>query len=265
MKNLVSLAAVLTASALMASPAAALTADEIMDRANLAYYYAGDDGKGRVTMTITDAAGRTRTRELTMLRKDMSDGGEQRYYVYFHKPLDVSGMVFMVWKHPDRDDDRWLYIPAIDLVKRVAARDKRSSFAGSNFTYEDVSGRNPSLDTHELVREETLDSRAVYVVKNTPRDDSAVEFSYYLLWIDKENFIPLRGEYYDKGGKLYKVMTVEETRTIQGILTITRARARDLEKGETVIEFKDVKYNIGIDDSIFTERFLRRPPRKYIR
>ncbi len=87
---------------------AAPTVDEIINRANLAAYYGGDDGRAKVVMTITDSQGRTRTREFVILRKDVKDGGEQKFYVYFKKPSDVRKMVFMVHKHIDKDDDRWM-------------------------------------------------------------------------------------------------------------------------------------------------------------
>ena len=130
------------------------SADEIVEKANHTAYYQGKDGRARVRMTITDAKGRERDRELTILRRDGEDDdrsthtGEQKYYVYFHRPSDVDGMAFLVWKHIGRDDDRWLYLPALDLVKRIAASDERTSFAGSHFYYEDVSGRGTYEDTH---------------------------------------------------------------------------------------------------------------------
>lgn len=243
----------------------ALTADEIVEKANLAYYYGGDDGKARVRMVTTDKAGRDRVREMTLLRLDLSDGGKQKYYVYFHKPTDIAGMVFMVWRDAEGTDERWLYIPAVDLVKRVASKDKRTSFAGSYFTYEDVSGRSVHADTHELTGEDTLGEREVYVIKNTPKDADSVEFSYYLTWIDKENFIPIKGEYYGKDARLLKTMTVEEVVEIDGIPTVVKGRATLAEGGETVVEFTDVEYNLGIKENTFTERYLRKPPRKLIK
>ncbi len=250
---------------LLISPAIsfAMTADEIVEESNLAYYYAGDDGRANLTMTITDRRGRVRTREMTLLRKDIKDGGRQKFYVYFKKPSDVSRMVFMVWKQVKGDDDRWLYIPAIDLVKRIASSDKRSSFAGGVFTYEDVSGRRTSDDTHELMDEDKVKGKAVYVVKNTPKDTGEVEFSYYIARIDKETFLPLKGEYFDKSGKLYRTITVDKTALVDGIPTVLKATAEDLDRGlKTTIEFNNVAYNVGIKERIFRERYLRRPPKE---
>src|SRR3990172_1448528 len=150
----VALGASLAVLALARPVAAQPTADEIMTKAHLAMYYAGEDMRARVTMRLVSRDGGERIRELTMSRRDLKEGGEQRYFIYFHRPPDVRDMTFLVWKYPGRDDDRWLYIPALKLVRRIAASDKRSSFAGSDFSYEDVSGREPEEDTHKLLKEE---------------------------------------------------------------------------------------------------------------
>jgi len=238
-----------------------LTVDQIVDKANLAAYYGGDDGKSKVKMTITDKQGRTRVREFVILRKNVTRGGEQKFYVYFQAPPDVRDMVYMVWKHIGKDDDRWLYLPALDLVKRVAASDKRSSFVGSHFVYEDVSGRSINDDIHELVE----NSDKVYKLKNTPKDKNSVEFSYYFVSIDKKTFLPIKAEYYDNQNKLYRIVEATETREIQGIPTVTKSKVTDLNTGgNTESIFSNVEYNIGIGDDIFTERYLRRPPKKWL-
>ena len=245
-----------------AAGARALTVDEIVNKANLASYYAGDDGMARAKMVIYDREGRTREREFTILRKDKKDGAEQYYYVYFHRPGDVRKTVFMVHKYIDRDDDRWLYLPALDLVKRIAASDKRTSFVGSHFFYEDVSGRSPAEDTHTL-KEET---DAYYVLDNVPKDPGSVEFTRYLVWIDKTTFLPMKAEYYDAQGKVYRRMQVLEVKEVDGYPTVVRAKMEDLNTGGyTELTFQKVKYNLGIPDKVFTERYLRKPPRKYIR
>ena len=116
--------------------------ERIVRETNHVVYYQGDDGRARVTMTIRDAKGRERVKEFTILRRDVGGGDEdQRFYVYFHAPSDERGTSLMVWKHLTKDDDRWLYLPSLDLVRRIAATDKRTSFVGSDFLYEDISGR----------------------------------------------------------------------------------------------------------------------------
>ena len=242
------------------SPAAGV--EEIVSKANLAAYYAGKDGRSMVTMTITDAQGREQIREFTILRMDVEDGGDQKFYTHFAKPADVRKMSYMVWKHVGKDDDRWLYLPGLDLVRRVAASDKRTSFVGSHFLYEDVSGRGLEEDTHVLERTEEKH----YVVRNTPKDDASVEFSHYTVWIDRANDLPVKAEYYDKQGKLYRTVEALEVKEIQGHPTVTRSKVTDVAKGgSTVSEFSNIEYDLGLTDDIFEERYLKRPPRKWLR
>ena len=234
----------------------AVDVQEIVKKANIVAYYQGDDGKATVTMTITNKQGQERKRQFNILRKDVTDGGDQMYYVYFLNPPDVRRMVYLVQKHVDKDDDRWLYMPAIDRVNRIAAGDKRTSFVGSDFLYEDVSGRSLDEDVHELT--ETTDK--FYIVKNTPKEPDSVEFSYYTVAIDKNNFVPMKMEFYDKTGKLYRTIESAEVQVIQDFPTVTKSVVKDLKTGsQTVMQFTNVKYNIGVGD-IFQERYLRSAP-----
>lgn len=245
--------------------------EEIVHRANLAAYYQGKDGRARVQMTITDKQGRERERRMIILRRDEADTdvlednaywGEQKYYVYFQRPSDLNRTVFMVWKHLGSDDDRWLYLPSLDLVRRISATDKRNSFVGSDFFYEDVSGRNVNLDEHELI-DTTAD---YYVVKSTPRNPENVEFAWFESYIHKESFIPVQISYYKEGGEKYREASALKVETIDGYPTVTNARMKSLETGSTTtMEYLSVEYDVGLPEDIFTERYLRRAPREHLR
>ncbi|MBN2581768.1 MAG: outer membrane lipoprotein-sorting protein [Planctomycetes bacterium] len=256
----VAIAPVMAQDEKAAEPKKELTVDEIVKKANHAAYYQGKDGRSLVKMTIKDPGGTTREREFTVLRKTIEDGGDQKFFVYFHQPSDVRKMTYLVWKHVgDKDDDRWLYMPALDLVKRIAASDKRTSFVGSNFLYEDISGRGTDEDTHTLT--ETTDKH--YVLKNVPKDPKAVEFASYTLWIDKTTFLPAKAEYVNDQGKVYRTVEALEIKTIDGFPTVVKSVAKDVASGgETVSEFSEIRYNIDLKDDVFEERSLRRPPRE---
>jgi outer membrane lipoprotein-sorting protein len=253
-----------------AAEAPALGVDEIVQRTNYTAYYQGKDGRAQVSMAITDKQGRTRSREFVILRrdgqapdaKDETFTGEQKFYVFFHRPADVNKMAFLVHKHLDRDDDRWLYLPALDLVKRIAASDKRTSFVGSDFFYEDVSGRRVADDAHELV--ETTDH--YYVLRNTPKDPAGVEFASFKMWIHKAKFIPVKIEYYDKQGQKYREYAALKVEDVQGHPTVTQAEMKDLRTGSaTVLEYSKVEYDVGLADDLFTERYLRAPPKEQLK
>ncbi|CAN2046762.1 Outer membrane lipoprotein-sorting protein domain-containing protein [Candidatus Magnetomoraceae bacterium gMMP-13] len=258
---------------IFAQEQAELTVDEIVRKANHAALYQGHDLKGKITMVITDKQARTRRREFNTLRKNDSENNkDQKYFVYFNSPADVRKMVFMVHKHADlnKDDDRWLYMPSLDLVKRIAASDKRTSFVGSDFVYEDISGRSPLEDSHELIRT----TNEYYIIRNTPKNPEGVEFEYYVVYINKKTFIPMEMKYFKKGNRLYRVIKSKKIESIEAqeddkrmsFFTVTESVAKDLENGsKTEMSFSKIRYNIGLDDKIFTERYLRRPPRDAMR
>ncbi len=236
-------------------------ANTIVDKANIASYYAGDDGRSQVRMIITDAQNRQQRRQFTVLRRDVEEGGDQDFLVVFSRPSDVRGTVFLVKKHAEGDDDRWLYLPGLDLVKRISAGDKRTSFVGSHYFYEDVSGRRPSDDTHELV--ETTDE--YYIVEHEPVDPANVEFASYVTWIDRETFLPMKIEYTNPAGDVYRRVEVFEVETIDGHPTVVTSRVSDLQTGgKTDMQFRRIAYDIGIPADVFSERSLRNPPREWL-
>ena len=246
--------------------AQAPTGEEIMRRSHLAMYYAGEDTRARITMRLVSKDGGERVREMTMTRRNVKEGGEQRYFVFFHRPPDVRDLAFLVWKYPGRDDDRWLYVPALKLVRRIAASDKHTSFVGSDFSYEDVSGREPEDDTHTLVRDDKAGGRDAWVVESVPREPGSADFSRKLSWIDRTTWLPLKEEYYDRRGDLARVFTAEELKEVQGFWTVTKRMMKNVQSGhwsEAVLA--DVRYNLKLSPDLFSERALRAPPAELVR
>ncbi|WP_020588094.1 outer membrane lipoprotein-sorting protein [Desulfobacter curvatus] len=250
-----------------------MTAAEIVRQANHMALYQGEDTKGSVKMEIKDSQGRIRRRAFNILRKNAdTKDRNQLYFTYFLAPADVRKMVFMVHKHAalDVDDDRWLYMPSLDLVKRIAAGDKRTSFVGSDFLYEDISGRSPEEDRHEL----TGTTDRFYEIKSVPKNPGSVEFEYSISYVDKQTFMPMKMAYYKRGNLCARVIEVMKLENIEArednrkvvyptaILTV----ARNLETGsQTTMAFSGIRYNAGFGADLFTERYLRRPPRDVMR
>lgn len=255
------IALALLAMATLAGAQNLTDADEIVARANLASYYAGADGRSEVRMIIHDAQGRQQRRQFTVLRRNVERGGDQQFLVAFSQPSDVRNTVFLVHKHAERDDDRWLYLPGLDLVKRISAGDKRTSFVGAHFFYEDVSGRRPSDDRHALI--ETTDTH--YLLEHTPIDPATVEFERYRTWIDRDTFLPTKIEYTNAAGKVYRRVEVLEVESIGGYPTVTASRVSDLDGGgKTDMQFRYIAYDLGLPEEVFTERSLRNPPREWL-
>lgn len=255
----------LSSSALAEEP---LSGSAIIHRSQQAFYYAGGDMRAKVTMQLVTADGKTRTRVLTMLRKNAASGETQKYFLYFHEPGDVRRTSFLVWKYPEKDDDRWIFIPAVNMVRRIAASDSRSSFVGSDFTYEDLSGRDVGADEHRLVREERLGDADCYVVESLPK--TPAEFKKKLSWIDKRSFLPRKEEYLDAQGDVARVFTADVVSAVPArsgtLSTVTKRTMKNVKSGHrTEVTFADVAYDVGLDDRDFSERSLQSPPPGWIR
>jgi hypothetical protein len=243
------------------SDAQELDADAIVARSLRAFHYAGDDMRAQVTMRLGGAGGAGRVRELVMLRRNL-EGGRQEVFTYFQSPPDVKWMTFLVHKHPERDDDRWIFIPALEQVRRIAARDKSSSFVGSDFSYEDMSGRELGDEKNRLIGEDVVGERPCHVVEGTPT--GAAAHARRRAFIDKEHFLPLREEYLDGAGRVIKTFTADEITRQGGVFTVTRATMKNERTGHrTEIVLRDVSYDLGLDDAAFSELALRSPPRRW--
>lgn len=247
-----------------AGPAASANADDIIRQSLKVLYYGGDDLVAQVTMSLINANGKSRKRNLSMLRKNIGARGDQRYFIYFHSPPDVADVTFLVHKYPNKDDDRWMFLPAVRMVKRVAASDKRSSFVGSDFSYDDVSGRDIQDETNRLIRAEDLGGRPCHVIESTPKDRSS--FAKRLSWIDRERFVPLKEEFISQKGEKTRAFSADEVKQVSGIWTISKRTMRDVRSGHrTEVEFRDVRYNVGLSEDIFSETSLRSPPRQWLK
>lgn len=237
------------------------TADEIISQSNLAAVYPSEDGRAEARMLIVDKLGRKQLRQFKMLRKNVEKGGDQQYLLLFTRPSDVAKTGFLVVKHRGSDDDRWLYLPGLDLVKRISSGDKRTSFVGSTFFYEDISGRDVAEDKFKIISSDD----SSWLLEAIPKNVNLVEFSSYQVSISKENYLPLDVSYLDQSGEIYRRIKAEKIRVIDGVPTIVQMRASNLRTGSyTITQMRNVEFDIGVPSSVFSERSLRMPPKKWL-
>ncbi|HAZ13886.1 MAG: hypothetical protein A2X86_12915 [Bdellovibrionales bacterium GWA2_49_15] len=236
----------------------------IIKKMQQAFFYQGGILRARVKMSLTTSDGNKRLRELTMLRINVPGGEDQRYFMYFHGPADVRRMAFLVYKYPNKESDRWLFIPDLGLVQRMASKDASSSFVGSDFTYEDVSGRNIGADSYKLIKEETYENKPTFVIESTPT--TAAAYKRKISWIDQTAFLPLKEEFYDVQDQLFKVFTADEIKQVDGLPTITKRVMKNVKSGhQTLVEFAEIQYRVPLKVEDFSERALRNPPKEWIK
>jgi len=135
---------------LAVSQAQAPSADEVARRVDARD--TGRDSRLEMTMRLFDRQGRVRERALVVQAMRAQGREGDRMLVRFQSPTDIRGTGFLVWEHPDADDERFLYLPALGRVRRIAGAETQESFVGSDLTYEDIGGRELDHYTYTLVQ-----------------------------------------------------------------------------------------------------------------
>jgi hypothetical protein len=231
------------------------SAGEIMQQAKDRWQ--GEDFTSKVRLTTVEPGGETvlDVDFKAKLIEESRDSGTFRYKVLARvlAPEDVEGLTVLIREQEfPTPDDIWLYLPALNSAKKIALEDFRNPLFGSEFVFEDVIGREPGLDTHELLREETLNDRPVWVIKSTPNDPDLAGFAYRVTYVEKETLLETRMEHYNENDELIKLYQAEEIVDLQEIPTWVKATAENLETGRvTTFEFLEPAYNTGVPDDIF--------------
>lgn len=215
----------------------------------------GDDTQGELTMTLINNRGEQRVRNLSQFIKN--DDKVEKKIMFFLSPADVRNTSFMNWSYTDgRADDQWIYLPALRRVRRISSDSKGDYFMGSDFTYDDLGDRHPNLDTHKILREESIDGKACYVVESVPKDANYM-YSKTITWVMKDNFLGLKREFFDDRGRLLKTLSLKNYERISGFWTILEVEMHNVQRNHrTNMKFTNVKKNQGIPDSKFTERSM---------
>lgn len=250
------------------SSAMALSGGEVMKKANLVSYYPANDARSQMLMKVYSPGKKKPIRKMFyMLKYDLEEGGEQMFFVYFTKPSDIRQTTFLVHKKLNQDDYRRLYIPASDKVVAIAGSRKQDPFMGSDFSYEDVSGRHFNRDKHKLKKSENFKGEAVYVVESIPKKKEP-KIARIKSWIRKSDFVPLKVEFFNHNNELFKYYLAGNIKLIQGYPTVMkRTMISPIDKTRTIIVLnpKKMKYDVGLKKRLFSERSLKNPPIRYLK
>ncbi len=225
----------------------------------------GDNGSMRTEMILIDRNGGVRTRHLRQWIKDFGD--DTYRLMFFEDPADVKDTGFLTYDYDDadRDDDQWLYLPALKKTKRIATADKAGSFMGSDFSYADMTKPDLSDYDYELAQEGDVRGHKVWIVMATPRTQAVIdEFGYTksALFVRQDNFVVVRAKRWLAEGGREKYLDVVELEQVDGIwtnleTTMTTKRGKETES-KTVLKQSEVSYGNALDADMFTIRRLEK-------
>jgi hypothetical protein len=210
----------------------------------------------RSRMVITAKDGSTTERIIDQYAKDGPNGS--RTVIVFQRPANVAGTRFLTMKTASGGEDRWIFLPSLGKVRRIAATEGGGNFMGTDFSYDDISSmdRDIDLDTHSVLREESLNNTPCYVIQSVPRD-SNYPYAKTTSWIGRDNSLIYKSELYNRRGELTKVMEMTDYQDVQGHLTPMQTKISTLAAGTSTTIFMDImKYDDPIPESVFTTAYL---------
>jgi len=217
----------------------------------------GNDVSLNMDMTLIDRGNRERQRKLFIIRKDFE--GKDKLLLKFIYPNDIKGTSFLVWEHKGRDNERFLYLPALGRIRRIATREKNENFAGTDFSYEDISGRKLEDYAYKFIKKDILyKGNICYLLESYPKEKNS-KYPKTCSWVRKDIFVTIKGEYYNKKGEVEKTYAVVKLKEIDGIWTVLEHSMENHKTAhKTLIKVEDVQYNKGIPDKSFERRILKR-------
>ncbi len=242
---------------------AAMSAREIMQAVD-----DRDDGDNRsadMKMVLIDKNGDERIRSIRSFDKDK--GEDKKRIMFFLSPADVKDTGFLTYDYDDydKDDDQWLYLPALRKSKRIASSDKSGSFMGSDFNYSDMTRRNLDDYDFKIVKEDTVRGDKVWLIESKPRSREVIEETGYeksVLFVRQDNFVVVRAVNWVNEGNRLKYLDVEKLEKIDGVWTIL-AMSMTTKQGKVTLHktnlyFDNVKYNQNLTEDMFSIRRLEK-------
>ena len=154
-------------------------------------------------LKIINAHGSSMTRRMYSTQMETKKDGD-KMLIEFLWPADVKGTKLLTWSHKNRNDDQWLFLPALNRVKRILSTNQSGSFVGSEFSYEDVGSDEFEKYTYLFLRDDLLNNRPVFVYERYPINSKS-GYSKQIVWMDKQYYQPLKIEYFDRKKELLKV------------------------------------------------------------
>jgi hypothetical protein len=273
--RLVCSAAALAAVSLLPAQAQAprLTADAVARRVQ--DRESGRDSRFTMRMTLADRHNRLRERvlEVITLRGRGAPGAPatapdgDRLLIRFSYPNDIRGTSFLVWEHPDAEDERFLFLPSLGRVRRIAGSETQDSFVGSDFTYEDIGGREFEDYAYAFAGADGENAswtppggsaRPAWRLESKHKDVSA-QFPRVVSLVLKDSFLVVGADIFNRRNERQKIYTVRRIEQIERIWTVMdSAISNALEKSRTELAVERADYNVGLREADFSRRELER-------
>jgi len=202
---------------------------------------------------------KVRIREMVRFLKRYKNGNyKSKSLLRFLKPDVVKGTCFLIWSNRSGGNDQWLFLPKLKTAKQIESKEKTQRFMNTEFSYEDLESFNQSEEQYFLNSIDNFEDQNCYIVEVIGHTQT--QYKRRLVWVDSEDWLLRKVEFYDKSNKLFKVLTISEYQSFENFNFSTKLIMKNIQTGShTVMDISDIKYNIELPDNYFTKESLIKP------
>lgn len=223
-----------------------------------------DTWRSKNKIELISKSGGIRIRKGISINKLQNGNNYKRFYKFLY-PFDVKGTTILTIEHSDKNDDMWIYLPALKKTRRLVGSAKKDSFMGTDFSYGDVVSFKVNDFNHLFLKTDVVDNIDCYVITSIPKNEEIKNYTGYskrIAWVRKDNFFTIRIVYYDIKGNLLKEQVISDLINVDPLQNKWLAKKREMinyQTGyKTIIYLDDVETNIKIDDEFFSQRYMER-------
>jgi len=210
------------------------------------------------SMVLRNRHGQESRRQLRVKVIETDGGGNKSLFV-FDRPRDVRGTALLVHTHKKKNDDQWLYLPALKRVKRISSSNQSGSFMGSEFAYEDMGTQEVEKYTYRYLRDEPCGKLTCTVVERFPTNKRS-GYTRQIVWQDKSELRAWKVHYYDRKNAHLKTLTLAKYKKYldkywqAGEMNMVN----HLTGKSTVLSWNNYKFRTKLKASEFTRTGLKR-------
>ena len=216
------------------------------------------DSNVDLQMVLRNSQGQESKRQIRLKTLEIDGDGDKSLSI-FDTPRDVKGTAFLSFTHAIKSDDQWLYLPALKRVKRISSSNKSGPFMGSEFAFEDLSSQEVEKYTYKWLRDEAVDGKDSFVSEAYPEYKHS-GYKRLIVWTDKEIYMPLKIEFYDRKNSLLKTLTFKDYKPYldQYWRPDSQNMINHQSKKSTELIWADYKFRTGLTDRDFDKNSLKR-------
>jgi outer membrane lipoprotein-sorting protein len=184
--------------------------------------------------------------------------GTSKTILRFTAPAEVKGVALLIVNHTDRASDQWMWTPAIERDRRIAAQDRSTRFFGTDFSFEDLEERDVDQFDYKLEGEDMIDGASCWKIESKPKSSKSSQYTSSMVWVRKDNYVAAQVESYDQD-KLVRRTHYSDIQNVSGLWTPRTVEVYDANrKSRTLLKLEKLEYNAPMKDQDFTIEALRR-------